>query len=305
MKPGTVAILSTGEMGHMIARVLIKNGLKVVTCLEGRSERSQQFAEKAGVSSLPTIQDVVATADIIISVVAPAAARALASAVAAAFKKTDRLPLFADANAISPMTSTEIEGIISAAGGRYVDVCIIGHSSNVGKSTTFCISGQYASDFAKLKDFGLRVQVLGDKIGQASAFKVVYAGFTKGISCLMVEQLLTARSYGILDQIMEKYGSDYSEMMAFVEWILPGLPFRAARRIHEMEELVQTIEKAGIKPFMAPGSEGLLRAISDLNLRAEYSDADEAEWKLKDVINILHPRIANTDSAQGVSQENQ
>jgi len=291
MKLGTVAILSTGEMGHMIARVLIKNGLKVVTCLQGRSERTQQFAQKAGVSNLPTIQDVVATADIIVSVVGPAAVD-LASAVADVFKRSGRLPLFADANAISPMTSKDIEGIISAAGGRYVDASIVGHSSNVGKDTMFYVSGQDASDFAQLKDFGLSVQVLGGKIGQASAFKMVYAGFTKGLCCLMLEQLLTARAYGIFDQIVEKYRSDYPETMAFTEWLLPGYPFRADRRGFEMKEVTKTIEKTGIRPFMAPGSAGFLRSISDLNLRAEYSVADEAEWKLKDVVDILYSRIS-------------
>jgi 3-hydroxyisobutyrate dehydrogenase-like beta-hydroxyacid dehydrogenase len=228
---------------------------------------------------------------------------ALASAVAEAFKKTDRLPLFADANAISPMTSADIESIISVAGGRYVDASIIGHSSNVGKGAMFYVSGQDSSDFAQLNNFGLPVQVLGDKIGQASALKMVYAGFTKGLCCLMLEQLLTARSHSILDQIMEKFGSDYPETMAFTEWLLPGYPFRAARRGYEMKELTQTIEKAGLKPFMAPGSEGFLKSISALNLRTEYSVGDEAEWKLKDVINILHPRLANAGSTKGVAHE--
>jgi 3-hydroxyisobutyrate dehydrogenase-like beta-hydroxyacid dehydrogenase len=289
----------------MIAQVLIQNGLKVVTCLEGRSERTQQLAEKAGALSLPTIQDVVAATDLIISVVPPEAALALASTVANAFEKADSFPLFADANAISPMTSVGIGETISAAGGRYVDVSIIGPASKVGKSSTFCISGQYASDFAQLEDFGLRVRVLGEKEGQASAFKVLYAGFTKGLCSLMVELLLTARSNGILDQIIEQYRSDYPETTAFVEWFLPSFPFRAARRAQEMEELKLTIEKAGIKPFIAPGSEGLLRSIGNLNLRTEYSDADEKEWKLKDVINILYPRIANTDNTQGMFHKNQ
>ena len=298
MNLDTVAVLSTGEMGHMIAQVLIKNGLKVVTCLRGRSDRTRQLAERVGVVSLPTIEDVVEISDIIISVVVPSAAVVLASAVATAIKKTNSLPLYADANAISPMTSADIGDIISEAGGRYVDVSIIGPASKVGKSSTFCISGEYAPHFAKLKSYGLHVRVLGDKIGQASAFKVLYAGFTKGLCSLMVELLLTARSNGILDQIIEQYRLDYPETTAFVDWFLPSFPFRAARRAEEMEELTQTIQKAGIKPFMAPASEAVLRSISDLNLHREYSDADEAKWKLQDVINILYPGIAGAGDSQ-------
>jgi 3-hydroxyisobutyrate dehydrogenase-like beta-hydroxyacid dehydrogenase len=126
MKPASVAILSTGEMGHLMARALGEKGIRVLTCLEGRSARTRELAAKSGVQDLPTLEALVAAADVIISVVVPSAARSVASAVAAAINKTGKSALYADANAISPQTSKAIEDVISSAGGRYVDACIIG-----------------------------------------------------------------------------------------------------------------------------------------------------------------------------------
>lgn len=68
MKMETVAILSTGEMGHSVASVLGSHGLRVVTCLAGRSARTVGLAKKAGVLCLPTLEEVAAQSDLVISI---------------------------------------------------------------------------------------------------------------------------------------------------------------------------------------------------------------------------------------------
>ena len=40
MTVNIVAILSPGDTGHVVGRALGKRGLDVITCLEGRSERT-------------------------------------------------------------------------------------------------------------------------------------------------------------------------------------------------------------------------------------------------------------------------
>ena len=42
----TVAIMSPGDMGHSVGNVLGDNGFDVITCLEGRSSRTKELAEK-------------------------------------------------------------------------------------------------------------------------------------------------------------------------------------------------------------------------------------------------------------------
>lgn len=295
MKIETVGVFSTGEMGHRVALVLRNHGLNVVTCLAGRSARTAELAAKAGVSGLSTPAEVVAQADMIISIVVPSAAQPLAQTIATAIAAAKKPVLYADANAISPMTATAIEGIITAAGGRFADVCIIGTSTKVGQGTTFYASGDWAAEFAELGKFGLQIEILGDRPGQASAFKIVYAGLTKGVSSLMVELLLLAHSLGILEPIIAQYRRKFPDLVRFAESNLPGLPFRAARRSDEMEELSRTIAAEGLTPVMAPASRRLLASLGELNLRAEYSEGEAEKWDVQSVIALLYPLLSQRE----------
>jgi 3-hydroxyisobutyrate dehydrogenase-like beta-hydroxyacid dehydrogenase len=295
MKIETVGIFSTGEMGHRVAAVLRKHGLNVVTCLAGRSARTAELAAKAGVSDLATPAEVVVKSDMIISIVVPSAAKSLAETIARAIAAAKKTVLYADANAISPMTATAIEKIITGAGGRFADVCIIGTSANVGQGTTFFASGEWAAEFAELSRFGLQIEILGDRPGQASAYKIVYAGLTKGVSSLMLEMLLLAHSLGILEPMIAQYRKKFPDLVRFAESNLPGLPFRAARRSDEMEELSRTIAAEGLTPVMAPASRRLLASLGELNLRAEYSEAEAAIWDVESIIALLYLRLSESN----------
>ena len=292
MKMDTVAILNTGEMGHMVASALGKHGLKVITCLSGRSERTARLAAKAGVLDLPTLEDVVAQADMVISIVVPSAAQPLAKAVAEAMAGNEKHLFFADANAISATTSVAIDRIITGAGGRYVDACIIGSAAQVGKGTIFYASGPYAGVFAELNNFGLEVETLGDLTGQASAFKILYAGLSKGVSSLMLEMMLLSHSLGIREQITARYKATFPDIVRFMEENLPSLPLRAGRRAEEMEALCRTIEEAGLTPIMAPASRRVLASVGDLKLQSEYSEADEEKWDVETVVKLLYARLS-------------
>ena len=96
----TVGILSPGDMGHTVGDVLRQNGLRVITCLEGRSQRTRQLAEKAGIVDVPTYSQLATKADLILSILVPAQAMSAASAVAEALQQVDTPLTYADCNAI-------------------------------------------------------------------------------------------------------------------------------------------------------------------------------------------------------------
>ncbi|GAA0454332.1 hypothetical protein Ade02nite_02740 [Paractinoplanes deccanensis] len=82
----TVAVVSAGFMGSALGAALLSGGARVVTTLEGRSARSRRLAESAGLEILPTLADVLAAADVVLSVTPPAAATDAARAIAAAHR---------------------------------------------------------------------------------------------------------------------------------------------------------------------------------------------------------------------------
>jgi ketol-acid reductoisomerase len=70
----TVGILSPGDMGHSIGQVLHDNGLRVLTCLQGRSERSRHLAAQSGFEEVGSLNDLVQQVDMLFCVLVPASA---------------------------------------------------------------------------------------------------------------------------------------------------------------------------------------------------------------------------------------
>ena len=126
MSVKTVAILSPGDMGHAVGRALGENGLDVITCLQGRSERTQKLAQQGNIRDVPSLEEMVTQADLILSILVPEEALGVARSVADALQSTGPETTFADCNAVSPRTTEEINSIITGAGGRFVDGSIIG-----------------------------------------------------------------------------------------------------------------------------------------------------------------------------------
>jgi hypothetical protein len=44
MSVKTIGIVSPGDMGHVVGKVLQSHGVRVLTCLKGRSERTRMLA---------------------------------------------------------------------------------------------------------------------------------------------------------------------------------------------------------------------------------------------------------------------
>lgn len=291
-----IGILSIGEMGYHWASLLRDNGAQVLTCLKGRSEVTRKRAENAGVKSVATLSGLVAEADLIVSLVVPSAARRVAAKVAQALAKIQRHDLiYLEANAVSPMTVTAISQPFSA--NHFVDGCIIGSATKLTRGTVIYLSGPQAERIKELEKFGFAVRVLGPAIGQASAFKIVYAGLTKGLQGLLVELLVGARKFGMLEEILARYEESFPGLPEKVGQSIAALPVHAARRSEEMAELYQTFRHHGLKPFIAPSVEKTLKAIAALKAGKE-SETGAREGSLTETIELLFQKGLLQDSDQ-------
>ena len=148
-------------------------------------------------------------AEIVLSILVPAQAIALAERIAAALAASGARPLYVDCNAIAPQTTRRIAEIIEGAGARFVDAGIIGPPPKPGTSTTrFYASGEDAGAFARLGDFGLDVRVVGDQPGQASALKMCYAALTKGTTALMTQLSVAAARLGVSEALRAEFARE-------------------------------------------------------------------------------------------------
>src|SRR5437879_3708324 len=98
----TVGILSPGEMGSGVGEVLHQHGARVLTCLAGRGGASRERALRAGFEDTPDLEALVGACDVVLSIVPPAVAGAVADQIAAAVRATGADLVYADCNAIAP-----------------------------------------------------------------------------------------------------------------------------------------------------------------------------------------------------------
>jgi 3-hydroxyisobutyrate dehydrogenase-like beta-hydroxyacid dehydrogenase len=237
-----IALLNPGEMGAAVGAVLRTRGFDVAWASSGRGEATRQRAAKAGLRDAGSTADALRNADIVLSIVPPHAALALAREVASLGFKG----IYIDANAISPDTTREVAAIVDAAGARFVDGGIVGGPPKEGSVTRFYLAGPLAAELAAAFDTGtLEVRALDGAIGAASALKVAYAAWSKGSIALLAAIRGFAQAEGVEDALLAEWQRSQpgiAERSAAVA----GSARKAWRWVAEMEEIAASLAARGL-----------------------------------------------------------
>ena len=273
-------------MGHAVGREFRAGGLEVLTCLSGRSPRTRRLAEGAGFRTVPSLEALAEQADLILSILVPEAAVALAQEVAKALKRTGCRPVFADCNAVSPATSRRMEDIVSAAGGRYLDASIIGPPPGQGQPPRFYVSGADADLLAQLDGRGIAVKRIGSEIGRASAIKMCYAGLTKGTLALHAAVLTSAEALGLSAELRSELAYSQGQALQAMEQVR-RVPAKAFRWIAEMEEIARTFGSAGVTPEIHSGAAEVFRMVAESDLGGERTDTLNRDRTLPQTVSAL------------------
>ena len=298
MEISTVAILSPGDMGHAVGQRLRENELDVITCLEGRSDRTRALAEKAGIRNVPTMEQLVEQSDLIMSMTVSAAVSTLCRQVADALTATGADTLFAECNAIAPQLTKELEPVITGSGGRFVDVSIIGGPPREGYSPHFYASGDQASEFEQLNNFGLTVLKLDGDVGQASGIKTCYAAMTKGTFALYSELLMAAELMGLTEPLLEEFRSGQQAVLQRIERSLPTVPPRSRRWVSEMEEIRDTFSHLGMTPNIFDGVADMYRLIGSTPLGDEFPESRDRDRTFIETIRQLAQHVRPQEAGE-------
>ncbi|MBI2089790.1 MAG: NAD(P)-dependent oxidoreductase [Deltaproteobacteria bacterium] len=272
MRIKTVGILSLGEMGEQWASVLASHGIRICTCTGGRSSRTLQAAVRCGALEMENIKALVEACDLIVSLVPADASLEVGRSVAQAMKSAGSRPLFLEANAISPARAQEIAGLIALAGGDCVDAGVIGAASQLAEGTFTVLSGPQAHELEALGSLGLSVEVVGDKVGQASALKMLNAGLFHGLTTVMLELLFGAGRLGIQPQVLRLYARRSPGLLNQLRPLIETTLRHAGRRSHEMAELLETFATVDFSPHSIAAGRDLLSEI------ARMAPPEAREW---------------------------
>ena len=287
----SVAILSPGDMGHAIGQLLRENELHVLTCLAGRSNRTRQLSEQAGITDVPSIKELVVQADVLMSVTVSEAVPGLCQEISEAVKATGTDLLFVECNAIAPELSREMESVLKSGGARYVDASIIGGPPRNGSSPRLYASGDNVAELLQLRDFGLDVRDLGDQLGRASGIKMCYAAMTKGTTALHAELLIAAEKLGLTKEVMAEFSNTQPAVVERMEGWMPGMPAKSRRWVSEMEEIEKTFSDLGLTPNIFKGVADMYRMIGETSLGDENPESRDKARNLEETIRAINEAI--------------
>ena len=286
-----IGILFAGEMGSTLGQLLARQGYRVVTSVAGRSARTCRLACDASLEVVDSVADLVRVADVVFSVVPPGAALAVAQDYCAhnALRREREGRLFVDLNSIAPATAIEVADLCGREGVRFVDGAIHGMASRLPSAGTLYLSGFLAQNVADLFAPLLRVKVLGETAGQASAFKMMISGLAKGVVALLLEMSLTAREANLLEELLTCYRDAYPGIMDLVDRLLPTYPLHAARRGDELREVELTMRGLGLQPCVVSAAQQLTTAVGRLCL-ADRNPREGLKWSVPEVIEAIFVR---------------
>jgi 3-hydroxyisobutyrate dehydrogenase-like beta-hydroxyacid dehydrogenase len=199
-------------------------------------------------------------------------------ALAAAQTAAAHLPpgvLWLDGNSCAPQTKAAAAAAIGAGGGRYVDLAIMAPVHPRRTGVPLLAAGPAVGDAcALLARLGMTARAAGDRVGQASAVKMIRSVMIKGLEALSAECLLAARRAGVEGEVLASLqASDPA-----VDWPARGaynlerMMAHGARRAAEMREVAVTLAGLGLPAGMTEATVAWQERIAALGLAAGAED---------------------------------
>lgn len=239
---------------------------------------------ESGVAPQTTPQAALRQAELVFSLVT--ADQALEAAKACA---SSLLPgaLWLDGNSCAPHTKMKAAGIIGSAGGRYVDMAVMAPVYPKRHQVPLLLAGPDADEAAGLlRRLGMRPEISGPRIGDASSIKMLRSVLIKGLEALTSECLLAARRAGVEDAVLASLqASDPGiDWRARASYNLERMLVHGARRAAEMREVCATLTDLGLPDWVSRGTVEWQQSLASLSLDAGEDDFGDRADKVLSVL---------------------
>ncbi|KAI1134366.1 6-phosphogluconate dehydrogenase C-terminal domain-like protein [Hypoxylon sp. FL0543] len=283
-----IGIISLGDMGSGIAKLLVANGFSVATNVKGRSNDTVERAKSAQVELLTSDEDLAQSCSVVLSVVPPrdavATAQRILDAVTGPVRRSEDNPLyFADLNAVAPSSVKSIASLFNSsragASVRFVDGSILGgppspkadsSTSNGNEWSLPSIPTSGPHSLADIPGYGpklfatLNMRHISPEVGAASGLKMCFASLSKGLTALAVQSFATAHRLGVLHDLQDELRALMPHHYRLTERGVVGMAPKAYRWVAEMEEIARTLsEEGGFAPDSFVGAAKVYRTVAD------------------------------------------
>lgn len=249
-----VTVFGLGEAGSAIAADLAGAGAEV------HAYDPADVATPAGVTRHNEPGPSVKGSNLVIAATAAVDAQ---RAVAQAWDRMKRGTIYADVSTAPPSLKEDLADSAALRGLPFVDVALMGTVPGNGLATPAFASGPGAELFAEIVNpMGGRVEVLGDRPGEAAARKLLRSVVTKGLTSVLIESLAAAEAHGDTDWLWQHLVELFSGAdERLLDRLISGTPMHIDRRIVEMESAREFLESLEVSPTMTSATVEALRQV--------------------------------------------
>lgn len=272
-----VCMIGFGEAANAMAAGFAEEPAASVAVFDVKfSDAARERAKALGVAAHDDLAAALADAEVVLSLVTGSAAEPVGRQVAPHLRAGQ---IFVDLNSISPAGKVRVGEAVATGAGSFVEGAVMARVPPYRHKVPILLAGAAAADAAaRLGEIGMNCEVVGDRIGQACAVKMIRSVVVKGIEALLIESLTAAERSGVTERILDSLGETFPgvDWRKTATYHLGRTRQHGKRRVTEMKEAAATITGMGLDPVL---SVAIARTIEDAHQKLEAGNAPPADDK--------------------------
>lgn len=272
-----IGFVGFGEAASSIAIGLHEEGFKEILFFDAMQKDprfQEKFAQKAqacGAAQMDSAGQVALSADIVMSATPSNFAYAAAESAA---EGAHPGMIYMDLSTATPKDKKSMAGLMEAKGALFVDGAMMGALLKDRHQVPMLLCGSGAQKAKELLDpYHMKLTVVEGEPGVATSIKFIRSITAKGISCLLIESFQAAKKYGVVDTIQESFLDSFGpSFQKIMDGYVSGAVIHAARREHEMENVVDFLKSEDLPYSMADATREKLKWINDNNVKDQFEN---------------------------------
>jgi 3-hydroxyisobutyrate dehydrogenase-like beta-hydroxyacid dehydrogenase len=273
-----ICFIGFGEAGQTISRGLVQEAqrpsIRAYDILFGAPAGAplEAAARALGVALARDHVDAVREADLVMLTVTASSSFEAARSCLPGLRQGQ---LFLDMNSVSPKRKIETAALVAPTGAAYVDVAVMAPAAPYLHKVPCLIGGPGAAALApRAAALGMKMELVADEVGQASAIKMFRSIVVKGLEALLVESMTASAEYGVEDRVLASLketwpGIDWQKLSGYM---IERVVSHGKRRAAEMREVSETLRSIGMEPMMAAATAARQQWVADLGLKMRTED---------------------------------
>lgn len=280
-----IGFIGYGEAAYEMSYGLHQEGLKEIVAYDPMWDDAQmkslieERANRASVKLLPTIQEVVQLANMLIVAVPADKAYGVSQTIAPYLNKGT---LYIDVSASTPDIKKMIAQEIEQVESNFVDVAMMGSLPVHKHKVPILASGKGTDEFIRLMStYNMNIEKASEVAGDASATKLIRSIYMKGVSVLLIEMLEAAHHFNVEDIVTESIFETMSnkDFKKIMNRLVTGTAIHSKRRAVELQGTLDILDAANINSAMTKAAKEKLDIITSYDLRDKFNGENPKSWQ--------------------------